>query len=482
MLLVIAAFAVANAQQAQTGSASDECALSAITITASLGVTPGVSDTLPSSAVSRTVYLAEPDPSGLLTVSVLVSNVSASCYVWTSPAFSVTSESQFTLTASVPSVEVPYPVGNGQSPSVTLLITSSVNVTGSTPPYQVATLTFVPDITPPTSTLQAPVISNGHVPIPVDWSAGDAGSGALSLTLFYQQLPMPGWNVYTTTPVAGVLTGTLAFTPPTVWVTGPITYELTSQAVDFVGNQEPRTSKGVTVQVSPFVIYLPVIMRDYRQLTNGDFEQDWTGWTHGQGPFLGHGSGLPQSIVSFDGSHRALLGDPVYDTYLYKGYNFPIPVGYAYMEQQFTVPSGTPILSIMYRVHSLDTSFGLSETLYFFDTFEVSINTPSDQITDTERNGSYGCRGVALNPDNLTRTPSSNGLIVCGGAPAASSGGALWDSGWRTVRLDLTAFAGSSITLYFANWNREYGPPYWDDKGFFNTYSYVDNVQFVTGP
>jgi hypothetical protein len=49
------------------------------------------------------------------------------------------------------------------------------------------------------------------------------------------------------------------------------------------------------------------------------------------------------------------------------------------------------------------------------------------------------------------------------------------------VQVDLSAFANTRVTLYFANWNREYAPWY-DDKGYYNTYTYVDNVEFVWGP
>jgi hypothetical protein len=220
---------------------------------------------------------------------------------------------------------------------------------------------------------------------------------------------------------------------------------------------------------------LPLVARNYKSLVNGAFEQGWLGWTHGQGPFLGHGSGLSQSIV-LTGTYQALLGDPSYDNK-----NLSIPVGYAYMAQEFTVPPGTPILSISYRVHSLDTSFGTSTSQYY-DTFEVSINKPSDQITDTERDGPNGCQGSALSPDNVTRTPTTDGLIACAGAPAASAGGTPWDSGWRMVQLDLSAFASQNVTLYFANWSREYGSFFPDDHAYFNTYTYVDDVMFVQGP
>jgi len=128
-----------------------------------------------------------------------------------------------------------------------------------------------------------------------------------------------------------------------------------------------------------------------------------------------------------------------------------------------------------YRVHTFDTVLGPS-TYDYFDTFEVSINKAPPMVTDGERDSTAaGCQGSALNPDNVTRVPAGDGLVMCGGAPSRSTH-ELWDSGWRTVRLNLTAFAGANITLYFANWGREYEPRYYSDQGYYNTYIYVDNV------
>ncbi len=373
---VVGQFLVASGRQADArsippNSASSACDMVAVTVTTDI-----MRDTLPGAAANRVIYFSNPGDSGLLTISVQAGEIPSRCYVWAGAAFSVSHATPLTSTPANPVVEFVYPYSSSHGPTVTVPLTSSANITGSTqPPHDLVALTFVRD-------------------------------------------PMP------------------------------------------------------------HKVWLPIVMRDYAPLTNGDFEQDWLGWTHGPGQFNGHGSGLPQSIV-LTGTYRALLGDPQYDDPLQ---NYHIPVGYAYAAQKFSVPSGAPVLSVSFRVRSLDVSYGISTTRYF-DTFEVSINTPPDQVTNSERDGTaHGCQSTALNPDNVTRNVTIDGLIACAGGPAGRQTGTMWDSDWRTVRLDLSAFAGQNITLYFANWNREYESPYYDDQGYFNTVTYIDNVQFVLAP
>jgi hypothetical protein len=459
-----------------TGASSDECSVAAITVTGKLGVSPGVSDTLVGSAASRAVYFSNPNPSGTITVSTLISDMAATCYVWASPAFSITDQIQLTTTASALLVNIPYPVGDAHGPTVTLVLTFSPNITGSAlAPHQIVTLTFIQDRTPATWTIDAPAQSVGRTPVTIDWSASDADSGAAWLALLHRQWPATEWATFTITQVAHAPTGTLAFIPPTVWLTEPITYELAGQVIDYVGNLEPPISPEAYLRVSPARVYLPIIMQP---LINGDFEQGWLNWTHGQGPFLvytlTHGGGLSQTIALFEGSHRALLGSPDYDNK-----NANIPVGYAFISRVITVQSSMPVLAFSYRVHSFDTSFGTTKAEYF-DTFEVSIDKSPEQVTRAERDGAYGCSGAALNPDNVTRTPTTSGLIVCGGAPQGNT--SEWDSSWHTVRISLAAFANSAVTLYWAVWSREYDPPYYDDSAYYNTYSYVDDVTLTAGP
>lgn len=453
-----------------------DCTFRAINVTADVGSSPGVFDMQPGGIGSRVVYFANSASTGVITVSTLVSATDSLCYLWSSPAFSITTQGEFTPTTSVPSVSIPYPVSSGHGPTVTVALTLSAYYTGSAiPPNQVVALTFVRDITPPVSSITAPPQVFGRLPVKVDWSASDAGSGVAAISLYYRQVPTTTWTLVTTTQTASDLTDTFPFVPPTVLVNAPITYELTSRAVDRLGNIENQhAGPDVSVMVWPSMLYLPSVRRD-PQVVNGDFENSWDGWTHGQGAFRGHGSGLPSSIVLFEGSHRALLGSPALDDK-----DESLPVGYAVMSQTVTVPPVATDLMLTYRVHTFDTVYGL-QTAEYFDTFEFSVDTAPDQITDADRE-SAGCRTTALNPQNMTLTPSASGLVFCAGGQPTSSPGTAWDSGWRSVKVDLSTHANSRATIYFANWNREYNDPWFNNHGYYNTYTYVDNVGLISGP
>jgi hypothetical protein len=189
-----------------------------------------------------------------------------------------------------------------------------------------------------------------------------------------------------------------------------------------VSKGSPAAGLDVTVQAVDHAVYLPMVARSYRILVNGDFEQGLSGWDAIRGPFGGHGSGLPQSVLVFDGGKRALLGTAG---------NLP----------------------------------------------PDSVNRPPNQVSDQERD-SAGCATSALNPEGMLAV-SADGLAFCGGADRSSQG-TRWDTGgWKTVTLDLSAFQGGNVKLYFTIWSREYGAPYYDDRGWFNTWAYVDNVQLV---
>ena len=208
---------------------------------------------------------------------------------------------------------------------------------------------------------------------------------------------------------------------------------------------------------------------------DGDFEQGWgTYWSRGQGGFSGHGTGLPQSIVQFEGSNRVLLGTTT-------GGDGALPVGYGYISQQYQVPANGR-LSFKYRVHSRDTIVGTTIGLYY-DSFEFSINRAPWEITDAERNA-RGCNEQnRLNPHQTTLTPQGAGLVFCGGqVVAAQNLPREWDSGWRTVTVDLGAFSGTTTTLYMAVWSREYQPAFYNNQAYYNTYTYVDDVELWQGP
>lgn len=214
------------------------------------------------------------------------------------------------------------------------------------------------------------------------------------------------------------------------------------------------------------ILYLPFAFRDYSPFANGGFEDGLRSWATERGPFNGHGSGLAQRVVSFDGGQRALLGQA--------GNLDPgtIPVGYGTLAQTWTVERR--YLSLDYWVISFDNA---KTVRGYFDTFEVSINRPPADITEGERDA-RGCdESARLNPEG-TLWVSGAGLVFCGGRPGESAGGVRWDTGgWNTVTLDLSAFQGQNITLYLTLWSREYDAPFYNDRAWFNTWAYVDNLR-----
>jgi len=214
------------------------------------------------------------------------------------------------------------------------------------------------------------------------------------------------------------------------------------------------------------IIHLPIVRRNYRRFVIGDFEHELSGWDTTRGPFSGHGSGLPQSVIMFDGGNRALLGQ-------LSASNDAIPVGYGTIAQTFTLDKR--YVRLQYWVFSYDRAKGEER---YFDTFEVSVNRAPHQISDGERD-TRGCASTVLNPEG-TLTVSEDGLVFCGGGPGTTGQGTLWDTQrWKTVTLDLTAYQGTNVTLYLTIWSREYEWPYYDDHGWFNTWAYVDNVQLT---
>jgi hypothetical protein len=214
-----------------------------------------------------------------------------------------------------------------------------------------------------------------------------------------------------------------------------------------------------------YTMYFPLAFRKHGWFTNGGFESGLQGWTTGRGPFDGHGSGLTQQVISFNGGQRALLGQ---EGELPAG---TLPVGYGTLAQAWTV--NQRYLSLDYWVFSYDNA---KTDRGYFDTFEVSISRPPADITNSERDA-QGCNtGARLNPGG-TLFVSGPGLVFCGGRPGESSG-ILWDTGgWKTVTLDLNAFRGQNVTLYLTLWSREYQAPFYNDRAWFNTWVYVDNVR-----
>ncbi len=123
---------------------------------------------------------------------------------------------------------------------------------------------YKPDDQPPTSVATATLsVSYGKAPIPVRWEAQDRECGVREVALYFRSPVHSDWTRYATATVTSI-TGTFSFVPPTVWLTGPITYEFASVATDRLRNTEGFPSAADSqVVVQPVPIYLPLVLRNY---------------------------------------------------------------------------------------------------------------------------------------------------------------------------------------------------------------------------
>lgn len=218
------------------------------------------------------------------------------------------------------------------------------------------------------------------------------------------------------------------------------TYRFRARARDVAGNQgDYPSSAQILVQVAPIV--------------NGDLETgNFNGWT------LGCTEAFSRTVVrapDYRGVEGwvARLGDPKYtrmDT-------LPsVPVGAACMSQTFAVSPAdqmlTPVLSFWYHIYTYDVAVGSNGKIY--DTFDVTI-TPQG-----------GSSRLVLRDGNFTE-PITSVLV-------------LKDLGWRYAQIDLSPYSGQTITVQFANWNREYDYDVNLGLGWYNTWTLVDLVQVRT--
>jgi len=375
VFVLLAAFASAPAS-VQAGDINLRCDFLSITVTAAgLGVTPGVSDTLPGSNADRVVYFAN-HQTGTITLTVVLTDLHPEgdpCYLWAAPAWGIPDIRGYTATQGASTVVIIYSVAPDQT-SATVVLTSSQYITGSlyATYSQGKILTFTRDITgpvvsnhsitttaphlwpvgttlyytntgesaeafwlngesqdhdvglqrtsftpvtlcegfsppgpqfgqrwsarywlcglpasgvltatsydyvgnftlvvfeytidkdPPSSTVTTTVqVSYGKAPIPLQWSAEDRGSGVKEVKIYARSGPSWGTPITTTS----MPSGTFSFIPPTVYLTGPITYEFASAAVDRLGNTEPLPlGADAHVVVHPARLYLPLVLRNW---------------------------------------------------------------------------------------------------------------------------------------------------------------------------------------------------------------------------
>lgn len=234
-----------------------------------------------------------------------------------------------------------------------------------------------------------------------------------------------------------------------------VTYTFSVTASDGAGN---RGQDSVQAFVSPY-LYLPLAMQKYRPFVNGDFEKGDSGWDFISYPV---DDGLPAQLISswVEGSGAEQI--PLGNNCVLLGYtDYPcsstgVPVGYAAVEQTFAVPSITvPVsLTFKYVIYTQDAS--PSE---LFDRFEVYVITDNAEELKFE-DGNQVSTGLSC--DKWRRVPGPEN-------PRDGS-----QSGWATGVIDLRPYKGQMIKISFRNYNRF--------DGWYNTYTYLDDVRLVTGP
>jgi hypothetical protein len=175
-------------------------------------------------------------------------------------------------------------------------------------------------------------------------------------------------------------------------------------------------------------IYLPLVMRRYAVLTNGEFSDGLEGWTK---------TGTLGSSVAFDPNQPdnivALLGN--------RGYAcWGVPIDYGGIQQYFVVPRAPDGQSVhilfRYRIYTNDKNKDLTDE---YDTFDVLVN---DELKLRDANEVY--------------------FDYCNVPP--------YDLGWRAGDIDLGE-GDIEATLAFEVHNR------YDQ--WYNTYIYVDDVRLV---
>jgi uncharacterized repeat protein (TIGR01451 family) len=212
---------------------------------------------------------------------------------------------------------------------------------------------------------------------------------------------------------------------------------LTNTATIVAENASPATAWRTAAVVPPSKrrVYLPVVTRNYPPppiVINGGFEDGWTGWTPG--------GELVQAVSSAhwqSGRYSALLGDPA----SVDECEGNVPVGSAWVEQTVVVPAYviSPTLVFGYNIFTQDKNPYLEDE---YDRFNVWIDNTL-VFSDARRTDPYGCD---LDSEDL-------------------------DLHWREGKVALDS---GRITIRFDN---ESTSDYGLDTGWYNTWTFVDNVR-----
>ena len=306
----------------------------------------------------------------------------------------------------------------------------SIDQAGNSEPLR--TLTVKIDTRAPSSTVVGPTaIYQEENVFTVSWSGSDPdpGSGLLGYDIQYRMGRLGTWTTWRTATdeTSGLFAGQR----------GRL-YFFRSRARDRAGNEEayPAGDGDRMVYIEP--------------VANGRFEtRDLTSWTHG-----GELGRRVESLSAHDGgtSYMVILGNPELGP-CYDNQPSTLPVGSAYISQTVYVPAPpdvvAPKLHFWYRIMTYDVVWSERYQRYY-DSFDVEL-----AVGGTTR--------LLLRDGNFD--PNKVGA----GKPVV-------DLGWKEGVIDLSAYAGQTITLYFRNSNRV--------DSYFNTWTYLDDISItdsVTG-
>ncbi len=506
------------------------CTFGAIYISARPTATFPISDTLPGSAISRTVYFANHE-SGMIGILTVISNT---CYVWGGAAFSQTEPVQF-QPGGTNWLWLLYPVGTVHG-STSVVLTSSQYITGSMllPADHVA-LSFTQDITPPHDVIITAPVRSVEPTIPLSWSATDAHSGIAFYTIQSRRATSTTWHT--------ILTHT---TDSTATFTAPITdakYAFRAIAYDYVGNRAISDERSAYVGFS--YVYLPLVLRHYpppapvgdvriaggettiydssvtldlsaavergavteMRLRNEDTEwreADWEPFASTRSWQLSDGSNGPRVVYAQFRSNLGAVSAPVADrTYLLLNGNFeagpalsawrttenPLPVSIVQHVSERPegvtppadgdhilllgnpdyecAPDGAPEGSAtVEQTLSLPADVHQLTFKYVMWTQDVSLGVTYDRFEVYIDEELAFFDGNQINDLDCDTWRRIPGPENPRGAPQPST------SGWAIGTIDLSPYAGQDVIVSFRNYHRI--------DGWYSTYTYVDAI-VVTG-
>jgi len=420
-----------------------------------------------------------------------------------------------------------YPIAPGETANATITATVFDRVDNQT----TQTYSYALDSSPPAVTLDAPPYWADSDPIPITWQAEDAQSGVSRTRLYYRRLSIdPGWvdsgieqsgtsgtfhfeptlgityafgasavdNLGNTSPlppngIQVVVEPAMVFIPMTLCnyppqPVGTVTIAGGAQTIHARSVEltlDASVASGTVVEMrfsndganwsawEPYATHRswtlasginglrtvraefkgslggisdPIVDQAYLVL-NGSFEQGASvpGWVVRENP-------LPLNVVTNvserprgstpppHGDYALLLGNPGYPCAA-----DGVPLGYAGIEQTFHLPATAQRLRFRYVILSQDAS-----TDDIYDRFEVYI-----QGTNMFFDGNMVSTGLGC--ENWWRVP--------GESNPRSSG---QTSGWATATIDISAYTGQTVTIYFQNHSRL--------DGWYNTYTYIDDI------